>query len=220
MRESLLLALSVAMFLVLRSRRWEWAAAAGFAAGLVRPAGILLAVPALVEAVRDSHAIHAPRAIRRALPVIAPVLGTLTYLAWAEHVSGEFLSVPRTPPAGLRGPTVDPITNLAGSVADLFHGHAGAGLHVVAALVFVALVVRLVFVLPRRTRRMPRSRCWSLQPVTTSARSSATCWPRSRSSSPLRPSSIGPGPNAAVVVCWRAVWSALSILTFTGVFVP
>jgi len=38
--EAVLLTCAVAMFLALRSRRWEWAALAGMLAGLTRPAGV------------------------------------------------------------------------------------------------------------------------------------------------------------------------------------
>jgi hypothetical protein len=147
--ESLLLALSVAMFLALRARRWELAALAGLAAGLTRPVGILLAVPALVEAMRDGRVVRSASAFRRALPVIAPAVGTAVYLAWAEHLTHDLMYPFKAHTApGLRGPTVDPITNIGGSAADLLHGHWGAGAHVLTTLLFVALLVRLWFVLP------------------------------------------------------------------------
>jgi hypothetical protein len=50
--EALAMALAVACFLALRTRRWWWAAALGLLAGLSRPLGVLLVVPAAVEAGR------------------------------------------------------------------------------------------------------------------------------------------------------------------------
>ena len=47
--EALLLVFGVGAFLALRTHRWWWAAAAGFLAGLCRPVGVLLALPALAE---------------------------------------------------------------------------------------------------------------------------------------------------------------------------
>ena len=51
--ESTLLLLSIACFLALRRRRFEWAAVAGLLAGLSRPVGVLLFVPAAIEALRS-----------------------------------------------------------------------------------------------------------------------------------------------------------------------
>src|SRR5206468_2888017 len=50
--EPLALSLAVACFLALRSQHWGWAAAAGLLAALTRPVGVLLMIPALVEAGR------------------------------------------------------------------------------------------------------------------------------------------------------------------------
>jgi len=74
-------ALAVGMFLCLRRHRLLGAAACGLLSGLVRPTGVLLAVPAAIELVRDR-----PRGIRdlaaRGLAVVSPLLGTGCYLAW------------------------------------------------------------------------------------------------------------------------------------------
>ena len=47
--EAVLLVLAVGAFLALRTHRWWWAAAAGYLAGLTRPIGVLLVLPALAE---------------------------------------------------------------------------------------------------------------------------------------------------------------------------
>ena len=47
--EAVLLVLAIGAFLALRTHRWWWAAAAGYLAGLTRPIGVLLVLPALAE---------------------------------------------------------------------------------------------------------------------------------------------------------------------------
>ncbi|HLH29165.1 MAG TPA: mannosyltransferase family protein, partial [Acidimicrobiales bacterium] len=93
--DSSLLLLAVLTVLAAR-RRWWWAAAlAGLGAGLVRPLGVLLAVPVAVEALRFQHgephgersldegrAARAARLSPRAAAVVAPLAGAAGYLAW------------------------------------------------------------------------------------------------------------------------------------------
>jgi hypothetical protein len=47
--EAVLLVFSIGAFLALRTHRWWWAAAAGYLAGLTRPIGVVLVLPALAE---------------------------------------------------------------------------------------------------------------------------------------------------------------------------
>ncbi|HEX5267320.1 MAG TPA: hypothetical protein VFW24_11150 [Acidimicrobiales bacterium] len=47
--EAVLLVLGIGAFLALRTHRWWWAAAAGYLAGLTRPIGLVLVLPALAE---------------------------------------------------------------------------------------------------------------------------------------------------------------------------
>jgi hypothetical protein len=86
--EALAAALAVWCVYALRRQRWLLAAALGFAVGLARPVGLLLAVPALVEAVRvRSRAGLVPRA----LAVAAPPLGCAAYLLWCRVAWGDAL---------------------------------------------------------------------------------------------------------------------------------
>src|SRR5439155_4633931 len=85
--ESLLCALALATFLGLRREHWWWAAAAGFAAGLCRPVGVLLVLPALVEAIRAKRRRRGRERKRRIAPAIAtiaPAAGLATYLLRAR----------------------------------------------------------------------------------------------------------------------------------------
>ena len=147
-----MMACAVAMFLALRTRRWGWAALAGFAAGLVRPVGVLLAVPALIEAARDLR--RAPRADRaaRALAVAGPVLGMSVYLTWVWDRTGDFFLALRLQSSHeLRGGTVEPVGNLLDALRDLTRGDRfGSGLHLVSVLAFGALALALA-------RRWPAS---------------------------------------------------------------
>jgi hypothetical protein len=70
--EALAMALAVGVFIALRARRWWWAAGLGVLAGLSRPLGVLLVVPAAVEvgrAVGRSVAVGRSGAVGRSVAV-------------------------------------------------------------------------------------------------------------------------------------------------------
>ena len=136
-------ALAVAFFLALRTRRWGWAAAAGALAGLARPVGVLLVVPAVVEVARDWRMTRSGERWRRLGAVAAPVAGTGAYLAWVQLRFGDWLLPVRVQRRGnLRGTFANPFTTLEGAFRDLLHGeHVGTGLHAVWAVGLVALLV-------------------------------------------------------------------------------
>ena len=150
--EATAMMLGVVVFLGLRSRRWGWAAGAGFLAGLCRPVGVLLVIPAAVEAARGWGSASARERVERVSAVAAPVVGALVYLAWVAVEFGDFwrpISLQNT--ATLRGGFQDPVTRTVDAVGDLFGGDRfGSGLHIVWALVFSALLVVLI-------RRLPAS---------------------------------------------------------------
>jgi hypothetical protein len=150
--ESTAMLLGVAMFLGLRSRRFGWAAAAGFLAGLCRPVGVLLVIPALVESARDWQGASARERTERVGAVLAPVVGALAYLAWVGLEFGDaWKPISLQNRATLRGGFQDPFTRTVDAVGDLFGGDRfGSGLHIVWAALFVLLLVVLV-------RRMPAS---------------------------------------------------------------
>jgi hypothetical protein len=139
--ESLLVALALATFLGLRTEHWWWAAVAGFGAGLCRPVGIILVLPALVEAVQ---------AWRRRRPRLAPLIATIApagglaaYMLWARDRTGDLFLVLRLQNANnLRGGTVSPITSVGHAFHELISGDRfGYGLHAITAVVIVLLVI-------------------------------------------------------------------------------
>jgi len=145
--ESLLCALALATFLGLRTERWWLAAAAGFAAGLCRPVGIILVLPALVEALRAARRRRGPR-VAPAIATIAPVAGLASYLLWARDRTGDLWLVLRLQnDRRLRGGTVSPLTSVGHAFHELTSGdRVGYGLHAVTAVVVIALL----FVVARR----------------------------------------------------------------------
>jgi hypothetical protein len=134
--EATFMTFAAVALLGLRSRRWLLAAVFGFLAGLTRPVGVLLAVPAVVEAwqTRDAKA---------AAPAAAPAVGLFAYLVWAAHRTHDFWYPLRAQQdATRRGHWVDPVHAVAHNVRELFDGdHVSAGVHAVSAIVFVALLV-------------------------------------------------------------------------------
>ena len=141
--EPLMLVAAVGIFLALRSRRWLPAAALGVIAGLARPVGILLLVPAAVEAARGWRAAGGRERAGRIAAVAAPGVGMAMYLGWVWAVYDDpFAPFNVQSRHDLRGASIDPITHLVNSVHDLVHGDRfGAGLHLVWLAVFAALLV-------------------------------------------------------------------------------
>jgi hypothetical protein len=137
--EPLFMTLAALTLIGLRSRRWWLAAVAGFLAGLTRPVGVLLTVPAVVEGWKT-------RDVKAVVPAVAPAVGLVAYLAWAAHLTHDFFYPLRAQEDPVRrGHWVDPVRAVAHNVHELFSGdHVSAGVHAVSAIVFVALLVVLV----------------------------------------------------------------------------
>jgi hypothetical protein len=150
--EATAMMLGVVVFLGVRSNRFWWAALAGFLAGLCRPVGVLLVVPALVEAARGWRGASTRSRVARAVSVIAPAAGALTYLAWVGAEFGDFWKpISLQNRATLRGGFQDPITRTVDAVGDLVGGDRfGSGLHIVWAVLFAFLLIVLI-------RRFPAS---------------------------------------------------------------
>ena len=150
--ESTAMLLGVLVFLGLRRKHFWPAALFGFLAGLCRPVGVLLVVPAAVEAARGWRGAAPRERVARVGAVVAPGLGLLAYLAWAGQAFGDMwkpLTLQNR--ATLRGGFQDPLTRTIDAFGDLVGGDRfGSGLHIVWALVFAALLVVLI-------RRMPAS---------------------------------------------------------------
>jgi hypothetical protein len=135
----------VLVFLGLRTRRPGLAVAAGSLAGLCRPVGILLVVPAVIEAVRTWPAAARGERWLSVAAVVAPVLGVASYLLWVGSVFGDaWLPISLQNQTTLRGGFQDPVTRSFDGFRDLLSGHhVSQGLHVVWAVLFAALVVVL-----------------------------------------------------------------------------
>jgi hypothetical protein len=134
--EATFMTLAAIALIGVRSQRWWLAAIAGFLAGLTRPVGVLLSVPAAVEGWqrRDAKAV---------VPAVTPVAGLLAYLVWASHRTHDFFFPLRAQEDPTRrGHWVDPVRAVAHNVHELFSGdHVSAGVHAASAIVFVALLV-------------------------------------------------------------------------------
>jgi hypothetical protein len=140
--EGTLLALGVGTVLALRRRSWGWAAGLGLAAGLTRPIGVLLAVPALVEAARGIRTTPWRGRLVRAVAVAGPLVGFGAFVAWVGARYGDALAPLRVQQEGnLRGGIADPVTTLAHDASLLAHGHhLGSALHLPWALLALALL--------------------------------------------------------------------------------
>jgi hypothetical protein len=145
--EPVALALSVACLWALRRRRWGWAAAAGLLAGLTRPVGLLLVLPAAIEAASGLRAAPGRERLARTAAVVAPLAGAGSFLAWVGIRFGDaLLPLHVQNRAYLRGGFVDPVTTLVRSTAHVLHGNPGLnGMHlpwVVAVVVLTVVVCR------------------------------------------------------------------------------
>lgn len=141
--EGTFLLLSAATFFALRACRWWWAAALGAAAGLTRPLGALLLVPAAVEAWRGLRSTTAGERLGHAVAVAAPAIGTGAFLGWVGwRYGGVFTPLRLQEEGGHHGHLVDPLVTLAHDASFLVHGHhLSEALHLPWVLLAVGLVV-------------------------------------------------------------------------------
>jgi len=146
------MALAAGVLLALRTRRFGVAIPLGILAGLCRPVGILLVVPAVIEAARGWNTARPRDRIRRAGATVAPAVGTAAFLAYAGVAFGDtFAPLTVQNRANLRGRFEFPTTSFAHGVRDLVHaGRFGPGAHVLWAVVFAGLLVVVA-------RRLPSS---------------------------------------------------------------
>lgn len=129
--EATLLVLTVGTFLALRARHWWWAAALGAAAGLCRPIGVLLVVPAVVEGLRRWRAASGAERARRTVAAAGPAVGFGAFLGWVGWRYGDALAPLKIQEQPIhRGPVADPFSTLAHDASLLLHGqHLGSALH-------------------------------------------------------------------------------------------
>lgn len=146
--EALLIALAVGFFLAVRGDRWWLAAALGVLAGLCRPVGMTLALPALIEAARGCRGVPVRVLLPRAASIAGPVVGGAAYLAWVGHVYGDWeLPLRLQNAAELRGGWANPVATVVDAVRALGDG-MGEGLHVPWIAVFGVLLVVAFRTLP------------------------------------------------------------------------
>lgn len=141
--ESTFLALALGVFLALRRSRWWLAAGLGVLAGLARPVGVALVVPALLEAARGMRGLPRSAWAGRLAAVVGPVVGTAAYLVWVEIDRGDWslpFSVQGAP--DLRGAWANPVARAADTIGGLFGSERlGDGLHAPWILLYLALLV-------------------------------------------------------------------------------
>lgn len=142
-------ALSVAAFLAYRRGRWWAGAAAGALTAALRPTGVLLALPAAIEAARDPR----KQPLARLAAVVAPAAGLASFLVWSRIAYGDaFLPLRVQQASHLRGSTIsNPLSSLLGQAEGVAHGE------VFPVLLHLPWVVLLPFLLVRLVRRWPAS---------------------------------------------------------------
>ena len=144
------MALAAGVLLAVRTRRFGAAIPLGILAGLCRPVGILLVVPAAIEAARGWPTAVLRDRLQRVGATLAPAVGTAAFLAYAGIAFGDgFAPLTVQNRANLRGRFELPVTSLAHGVRDLVNaGRFGPGLHVLSAVVFAALLIVVARRLP------------------------------------------------------------------------
>jgi hypothetical protein len=220
--ESTLMTAALIALLALRSKHWWIAAAAGLVAGLTRPVGVLLAVPALVEAWQARRAVTRSQIAGTIAAIVAPAAGAGAYLLWAEHRTHDlFYPVSVQQISTSRGGWVDPfraVWRAGKSAAD--GGHLSAGIHVLTVAVLIALIVVL-------WRRWPASfTAYAIVAavVALSANNLDSLERYSLSTVPLALAAAditgGGTRERAVLTALGAVLLGCAVLAFSGLLVP
>ncbi len=148
--DSLLIATSLAAFLGFRQRRYGLAVCAAFLAGLCRPVGMLLAIPAAIELAANWFSLSKRERLMAGGTVLAAPLGAAAYFSWVQVVFGNFL-LPLREQLSLanRGSLSDPFLTIARDIGDLVDGiHLGVGEHAIWAVLFALLCLYILWKLP------------------------------------------------------------------------
>jgi len=131
-----------------RAGRWTLAGVAAFLAALTRNVGVLLVLPLAVEAVHRSFE-HSPRRLPTSglAAALAPVAGTIAYLAYWHHLSGDWLA-PLHQQAQWQRHLTDPVLAVVhGSrIAFRFIGAYPGGYHLYDWVIAVPVLVLALFV--------------------------------------------------------------------------
>lgn len=142
--EAVMLVAVIGAFLALRRRAWWPAGALGLAAGLSRPIGLFLVLPALWEATREWRGTTGRDRWARAAAVLGAPVGVLSYLAFTA-ATGPGFTAPLTEQSPYRGAVTEPVSRLVDAMGDLVSAERlGDAVHPPMALLFVALAVVVV----------------------------------------------------------------------------
>jgi len=109
--ESLMLALTLGMYLLARRDRWWWVALLGVATGLCRPVALLLCLPFAVLAWESWRRSGWGDRLARLAGVAGPAVGVAAYLAWVQPVHGSW-RIPIDLQRDIRKGVQDPFTRL------------------------------------------------------------------------------------------------------------
>jgi hypothetical protein len=141
--EGTFLALAIAAVMAMRARAWWWAALFGLSAALARPVGVLLVVPAVIEAGRAWRRAPGAQRLARGVGALAPALGFGAFLGFVGWRYGDALAPLKVQQGSkLRGSVSDPLRTLAHDGSLLAHGHhLGTALHLPWVLLAVALTI-------------------------------------------------------------------------------
>jgi hypothetical protein len=141
--ESLLVFFGLATFLALRRRQWTWATLAGLLAGLCRPLGVLLALPAAIEGLRGWRRAGRRERVARLAAAVAPGVGGISYLVWSWIAYGDPMRPLRLQQEfDRRGGFENPVSRLVDALRQLLDGaDLGSGLHFPWAIGFLVLLV-------------------------------------------------------------------------------
>jgi hypothetical protein len=152
--EALFGVLTALVLLGARRGRWWACAAAGIVAGALRPTGVVLLLPVLLEAARRGRpAAGRTELLSRLAAVLAPAAGLGLFLAWSWQAYGDALAPfhAQLDPQLRGGLMVGPLTTLR-DVPHLVHWR-----DIVSLLLNAAAVVASIPLLVVAVRRLPAS---------------------------------------------------------------
>jgi hypothetical protein len=148
--EATFLLFAIGTFYAMRRKWWWLAALLGVLAGLTRPLGALLAVPAAIECARAWNFRSPTRSkhLGSLAAVLGGPVGCGAFMAFAGLRYGDaFAPLRIQQEAGHRGAIADPLRTLGHDASLLVHGqHLGTALH----LPWVVLALVLAFVAAAR----------------------------------------------------------------------
>ncbi len=148
--EGLMLVALIGAFLAFRRQAWWVAGALGLVAGLARPLGLFLVLPAAWEASRGWRETVGRERLARLAAVAGAPLGVLSYLTYTALQGPGFFD-PLSEQSPYRGALQDPVSRLAEAIGDLVSPDTlGDAVHPPMAILMVVLTVVVVRRLPIR----------------------------------------------------------------------